>query len=498
VAETWSSVKTAICGWSPDVRTSWWKANVACGLLLVATGIQAAPKTIGLEHWVDSELAPYVATQLSTLPRFRNESLQFVVMKDGKPQSISSALAIALRDRLQDALMDTPGIRIAWQSKRPQYSRLPGSNAVDCSADDIHYYVGLELREQRAGEFELSVRALDLEDRSWVSGFGKDWQGPLTTAQLRAWRDVATDTAFLGERDVPFEESQTDLLAAELAHKIGCSLLQQTAGEYIAVPVYDAEKQQNELVELVANNLAAYRALQLTKDADDANAAIVTKAHKVDDDLFQVWVTVRPLQASGELADISASAYVYMPAAFQIAERAYSPAVTVSKQSGALLSNLRLVELDDRRFCNSRSECLALQANSSSDAVVFFLNHQLNHGLVRLGECDQRATARIVRANGAVSFSLIKDSIGGGTWQAGDRWDLNPAQDTYYALAASDAKAARAIARHVEQLPLRCSPSLRSGLEGAALQRWLDELNAISKQWSSRVDWQVIRVETLY
>jgi hypothetical protein len=187
-----------------------------------------------------------------------------------------------------------------------------------------------------------------------------------------------------------------------------------------------------------------------------------------------------------------------MPAAFQIAERAYSPAVTVSKQSGALLSNLRLVELDDRRFCNSRSECLALQANSSSDAVVFFLNHQLNHGLVRLGECDQRATARIVRANGAVSFSLIKDSIGGGTWQAGDRWDLNPAQDTYYALAASDAKAARAIARHVEQLPLRCSPSLRSGLEGAALQRWLDELNAISKQWSSRVDWQVIRVETLY
>jgi hypothetical protein len=39
---------------------------------------------------------------------------------------------------------------------------------------------------------------------------------------------------------------------------------------------------------------------------------------------------------------------------------------------------------------------------------------------------------------------------------------------------------------------------MRSGLKGAALQRWLDELNAISNHWFSSVDWRVIRVETLY
>jgi hypothetical protein len=472
------------------------KLSLAFGLLAVTASSLAATKQAELEKWVNVELVPYVATQLSTLPRFRNETVRFVVMKDGKPQSIASELALTLRDRLRTALMDTPGIRIAWDANQAAFSRVPGSNAVDCTADNIHYYVGLELSEQRAGEFELSVRALDLEDRSWVSGFGKVWRGALTTAQQRAWRDVESDPVFLGEREVPFEESQTDLLAAELAHKIGCSLLQQTAGEYVAVAVFDNES--NTVIELVSNNLAAYRALQLTDDAGDANAAIEAKAHRVDDDLSQVWVTVRALNANDDLPDIGASAYVYMPRPFASAERIKTSQTDSATRSGTVLANLKLVELEDRRSCNSRSECYALQASSHSDAVVFFLNHQLNHGLVRLGDCEQRATARVVRANDKVRFSLIKDSMGSGNWQAGDRWDLNPAKDSYYAIAASDARAARAIARHVERLPLRCSPSLRSGLQGDALQRWLDEFDAIAAHWASKVDWQVIRVETLF
>ena len=472
------------------------KLLFAIGILAMTSTSLAGSKQPELENWVDDELVPYVATQLSTLPRFRNETVRIVVMKDGQPQSIASELALAMRDRLQAALMDTPGIRIAWDGNPSTISRVPGSSAVDCSADIVHYYVGLELAEQRAGEFELSVRVLDLEDRSWVSGFGKVWRGALTTAQQRAWREVESDPAFLGEREVPFEESQTDLLAAELAHKIGCSLLQQTAGEYVAMPILDNES--NTVIELVSNNLAAYRALQLTDDAGSANAAIEAKAHRVDDDLYQVWVTVRPLSTSDGLPDIGASAYVYMPRPFASAVRIETPRTDAATRSGTVLANLRLVELDDRRSCNRRAECFALQASSHSDAVVFFLNHQLNHGLVRLGDCEQRATARVVRANDAISFSLIKDSMGSGNWQAGERWDLNPTKDTYYAIAASDAKAARAISRHIEQLPLRCSPSLRSGLQGPALQRWLDELDAISTHWASSVDWQSIRVETLY
>ncbi|HSD70969.1 MAG TPA: hypothetical protein VLB07_15530 [Woeseiaceae bacterium] len=460
----------------------------------------AASRSPELEHWLDQELVPYVADQLSTHPRFRNESLQFVVMKDSNPQPVSSALALALRDRLQDALMDTPGIRIVWRPEQSLPGRIAGSGEVDCSADKVHYYIGLELTETRAGEFAFELRALDLEDRSWVAGFGKSWSGALTAAQHRAWREVATDQSFLGERDVPFTGSQTDLLAARLAHKLGCSLLQQVAGEYIATSGAGEAGETAGMIELVTNNLAAYHALRVATDGSEANATIEARAHKVDEDLYQYWVTVRPNAAASDLKAISASAYVYIEEQFNAAELVTAlPPVSYTRQ-GAMLSGLRLVELDDVRSCSNRRDCFALQTRSNEDAIVFFLNHQLNHGLVRLAgeDCTQRATARVIRANESVNFSLLADAPGGGEWLPGEKWELSPSMDTYYVLAASDNKAARALARHVERLPLRCTASVRQGLKGGELQRWLAELETIADHWKTEIDWQLIRVRNLY
>jgi hypothetical protein len=468
--------------------------------LLFALPAQAAMRSAELETWIDRELTPYLASQLSSHPRFRNESLRFVVMKDSNPQAVTSALALALRDRLQDALMDTPGIRIAWRPDLQVPGRIPDSGSVDCSADVVHYLVGLEITETRAGEFALSLRALDLEDRSWVAGFGKSWSGALTASQHRLWREAGTDNSFLGERDVPFDESQTDLLAAHLAHKLGCTLLQQVAGEYVATPIAGEKVKSGDMIELVANNLAAYNALQLTQDGADANAAIEAKAHKVDDDLFQYWITVRPTAATSELAAISASAYVYLQEPFLQAELV-SPTVTpVVGNRGAVLSDLRLIALNDVQQCSRYRECFALQTQSSEDAIVFFLNHQLKRGLVRLASdrCEQRASARVIRANETVRFSLLNDDLGQGAWLPADDWELDPAMDTFYAVAANDNKAARALARHIERLPARCSASVRNGLQGDELARWLKELDAIAGHWQTQIDWQLIRVRNVY
>ena len=70
--------------------------------------------------------------------------------------------------------------------------------------------------------------------------------------------------------------------------------------------------------------------------------------------------------------------------------------------------------------------------------------------------------------------------------------------DTYYVLAASDNRAARALARHIERLPLRCTASVRQGLKGAELKRWLEELETMAGHWKSDIDWQLIRVRNLY
>jgi hypothetical protein len=132
--------------------------------------------------------------------------------------------------------------------------------------------------------------------------------------------------------------------------------------------------------------------------------------------------------------------------------------------------------------------------------VVFFLNHQLNHGLVRLADisCLQRTSARIVRSNQQLQFTLPPDSLHSAAWSAADSWQLRPDLDTYYAVAASDTKAARALSQHIEQLPKRCSAPVRPGLEGVALRQWMEELTEIFNHWGPAIDWRTIRVKNIY
>jgi len=487
-------------------------------LMALQAPASAAARQPDLDTWISRDLTPYVAAQLSTHPRFRHEPVRFVVSQDGNPQSTSNGLALALRDQLQDALVDTPDIRIAWQPDRVDINRNPGNNGIDCTADDVHYYIGLEVKESRNGIFEVSVRALDLEERSWVSGFGLSWTGSLSAMQHRAWRHFESDPSFRGEREVPYEDSQADMLAAHLAHELGCTLLRQVSGEYVAALPSEVDRAPGDLLELVSNNLAQYRALQFSGDGTVANAVIEGKAHQIDDDLYQYWITVRPRVASDDLPALSASAYVYLPDEFLAA--AIVPELTRDdlQSEASVLTSLGIVKLDDRRLCSAspdgrrspqfsntdyrsnEAHCHALQAVTRDDAVVFFLQHQLNNGLVRLSDraCQSRPQARIARAEQQLRFPLPADTFAAPSWRPADNWQLNPDDDIYYAIAVSDTKAARAIAAHLSRLPRRCTDSVRAGLEGRELEQWLMDFSSIAGHWDTQVDWRVIRVKNVY
>ena len=198
---------------------------------LAATQVNAASRKDDLEHWFQSDLEPYVRQQLTTLPRFRNESLRFVVMTDDSPQSEGSALAIDLRDRLRDSIADVPGIRVAWQADQPGVGLVAESASLDCTRNDADYFIGIELRETGPGNVQVTVRALDIEEGTWVAGFMRSWQGPVTGSQRQRLRTISSDPTFRGERNAPWQDSETDLMAAQLAYELGCKLLGQTAGE---------------------------------------------------------------------------------------------------------------------------------------------------------------------------------------------------------------------------------------------------------------------------
>ena len=155
-------------------------------LVLTAHSGYAASRQTDLDSWLVRDLMPYVSQQLTTQPRFRNELLRFVVMTDETPQSASNNLALTIRDRLQNSLTDVPGVRIAWQPEQSALGIVNGN--IDCAKDDIHYYIGVELTEDRSGTVSITVRALDIEDRTWVAGFSRSWQGRLDTPQRRLLR----------------------------------------------------------------------------------------------------------------------------------------------------------------------------------------------------------------------------------------------------------------------------------------------------------------------
>lgn len=485
--------------------------------LLVAQSIPAVAESRekDLDRWVDRNLIPYVRQQLVVHPRFKNETVMFVVLDDNAPASTTNALALAIRDRLLAAAVDTPGVAIGWQQGRSGVTL--ESSPQDCMHDDVHYYVGIELTQKLDGNYAVNVRALDLEDRNWVTGFGRRWQGRLSTSQRQAMRQELVDETFLGARDVPFTLAQTDLLAAQLAHRLSCTLKKRVEDDYV-VSVDLVEPPASGLegtVELISNNLANRQALTLSTDAATTNALLSGKAHRIDGMLHQYWVTITPNGEDDDVAALSASAYIVLPAdataptvagppqirPVSTSTRTNPPAAPVSIPNAgkdALIGPLTIVSPSAATDCGFGA-CSMLETRAHADAVVFFLEHQANHGLVRLADaqCRSRTSARIARNGESIRFPIARTSTQRRDWSETFQWGLAPDLDTYYALVVTDAKLARRVANHMDKLPMRCSEALRPGLEDKVLQEWLNDLATLTARASQHVDWRAIEVRNV-
>lgn len=485
-------------------------------IALIATLIlaQSIPATAlsrekDLDQWVDRELTPYVTQQLRTHPRFRDQTVMFVVLRDNAPAPTSNNLALSLRDRLLGAAVNTAGVSIGWRQGRS--GQPVDARQDDCLRDRVHYYIGVEIEQTLDSKYTVSLRALDLNDRTWVTGFGKQWQGELSTVQRQAMRQQNIDMTFLGARDVPYTLTQTDMLAANLAHQLSCTLHQLMGEDYIASrnSTTQSHSALQGTVELISNNLAGRQALLLTDNESQANAVIDGKAHRIDGNLHQYWLTLTPDPEAGGLAALSASAYIVLPPESQPtksaanpiarAEATPTPAIISIPNAGkdGLIGPLQISSPVSASRC--RYPCSVLQTRANSDAVAFFLQHQANHGLVRLSDsdCRRRTTARLARTGEMLELPIAYTSTNKNDWNATLDWALQPASDTYYVVVVADDKAARTIADHIDQLPLRCSNALRPGLTDEQLRDWLAEFAVLTAGTSDAFDWRAISVQDL-
>ncbi len=488
-----------------------------------STGGSATSWGTDLDTWMERDLTPYLSTQLSTHPRFKGESAMLVVFEDGSPTPVANELSLNLRDRLLDSLVESGGINLGWHAAQKPWTKPTSSAAIDCARDQVHYYVGLELKRINSNRYEIHVRALDLEDHTWVTGFGNRWQGPLTTAQRKAAKTKRTDEALRGSRALPFTVTQTDLLAADLAHDLACELSQSGSDEYVAIAETATTNLQslNGTVELIGNNLARYQALSFTDQADQANAILKGKAHAIDDDLYQYWATVVPLNRSEDLQSLGVSAYIRIPGQ----RPAFTPVSQVTtqtlphqndvglRQKDIVLASLRIIEpqyptacatanpwrrgrrLADPDYTVSPDDCFGLELRARRDAKVFLLNHQVNQGMVRLSSqpCHAPTEIRIARAGEAIRFPDSADA-----WPSALGWQSATGLETFYVVAVTNTDAAEALARQLDYLPERCTVTASPGLAGPELEAWLDDLKFIVSKWDQYIDWRAVRVRHVY
>ena len=485
--------------------------------LVVAQSIPAVAESRekDLDRWVDRDLIPYVRQQLILHPRFKNETVMFVVLDDNVPASSTNALALSMRDRLLAAAVATPGVAIGWHQGRGGAAL--GSAPGDCIHDDVHYYIGVELTQKLDGTYAVNARALDLEDRTWVTGFGRRWQGKLSTSQRQAMRQERVDETFLGVRDVPFTLAQTDLLAAHLAHELSCTLQKRVGDDYVvSIDLVEPPAAGLEgTVELISNNLASRQALTLSSDAGTANAILSGKAHRINGTLHQYWVTVTPSGDADGLAALGASAYIVLPGAPDSMVAKRRPAIEPSKPAvvperpvrpvsipnagkDGFIGPLAIASVGSRAVCPAGT-CSVLQTRARVDSIVFFLQHQANHGLVRLAdvECRERTSARIARSGEAVRFPISRTYADSRDLTETFEWNVAPELDTYYAIVATDARLARRIANHIDRLPIRCSDSLRPGLVDDQLQDWLEGLAVLTAGETRHMDWRAVEVRNV-
>ena len=444
-----------------------------------------------LQRWVAEELAPELARQLSSHPRFKGEPVILVKLEGPDVQPDIDELTRNIREQLLDALLTTPGVRLPWQPQHRQEQHHRRLDEVDCTRiRDAHYFVGIEISPTANGQFRVSVRALDVQASEWVSGFGKSWQGYLTAREQRALQDRRTDESLRGLRVLPFSAGQPDLAAAYLANNLSC-LLRQQDEEDLVVYVEALRSEQpalRTLLNLIGNNLSRYREVRVS-DAESAASFILRgEAHKIESGLYQVWVVLHPRRSDEHLAGMDTATYIRIPP-----EQPHPLRRAVVHRQGGGRPVVPALDLEgsphpswDEGTCREQTErgaCQVLEVTAAEADRVFVFAHSPGEGLFRVSPGTCR---RGVRAAGPAATRSAYAFPGPHASDVEER--------SIYAIAVNDQALEARLDQLLQILPDACDDAATERMQGAGLERWLDELDQLMARNSERVVWTARRI----
>jgi hypothetical protein len=357
-------------------------AMLLCMSVTMPQTVFAEPATA----WVDESLTPWLVRQLTSHPRFKGEPVRVAAFDGENEDATPNLLSARLVSRVENRLAQENGVRLAWRPPSPDWSAAVPSLRPSCRPREDVYVIAIEsgLMADPAGAF-IRVRILDVRDRQWVPGAVREWQGrPDAGDRVQLVSETRRDE-FAGNRDLPFESGQEDLMAARAAESLACGLLAHPAEDLrLWYAVGDSESAEQKVARLVPQYLARAGLLRLSTVESEANLVLTVESQALDPATRQLWVILEPAAADPDLPSVRTSLYASdrtgMPP--RVAER---PSVEQKERPGPVTAVMRPGD------CRSR-KCRA--SGRSAEPVVEVGIRGLQHvellavteggGLVRL------------------------------------------------------------------------------------------------------------------
>ncbi|MGB5541820.1 MAG: hypothetical protein WBO15_00350 [Gammaproteobacteria bacterium] len=474
-----------------------------------------------LNQWLDSEVSPWLGEQLATHPRFKGQALRVVVMREAEPEPSPDGLSLWVVERISERLAAVPGIHLL-AAPADTARGYDGSDRLDCRPSPARYLVALE-SQPRASGVRIQLRILDLDDRSWVPGFARTWNGELDASQRRRAAERHPQEALRGQRDLPFAAAQPDLLASRIAAELACALRAHPAENLKARIVPDVDDPlAAATAELVANHLIRAGSLRQAQGSAPANVLIASETHQLETGLRQLWVSVRPAEPDQELPSVAAAAYVTVaqvtpvPAAptmlagpaDKMMPELRQPSVQVSgytqdtahAAAAMRIEPLRLLRMEKTcqpGRCTGSAEQLnpddvdlldprlvvELASDSGNESDIYLLALRSGRGLVRMTPAGCSVSAAIRMSPGQrLRHPLFASDTG-----LGDAEKL-----TVFAVAFDADQGPARVRELIRDLPSDCSGR---ALNGAALERWNRSLSRATANAKQTFQWRGLRLD---
>ncbi len=509
-----------------------------CGLMGLAACAgdhlkrRAESKTAGasLEEWLDATLIPYLVQQFGRHPRFKGQPILLVRMHNDDVQPQIDELTDHIRARIIDALVKEPGLDLYWRPATRPHKHHRSLAGLSCGDHrNVHYYIGIDCRLTRLDrKLEVRIRALNLAEHQWVSGFGRSWQGRPTAAQLATLKREHPDAYLRGLRPLPFADNQPDLLASYLARNLSC-LFQQGAADDLLVHVEEPSAASppffRTTLKLVGKYLARFREVEVTDDPGRANVSLIASVHAIDQELYQIWITAQDQRQKKYLPGTGTEAYVSIDAK---GPRVISESLDDQAPKFApidrparplpLITTLDLITPADPKVCATAApwqtgtrrlasderlptgSCLAVELRLAFPAHVFLIAQDATGELTRLfpTRCqDLQASATVLASGRRFRFPPLPE--------AGKRvlkLQGTPGMERIYAIAVRTPDLASRVDYQLGQLQGLCSPG-RGFPEALAartrrppherVDRWQGYLRHLATRYPEELEWREYR-----